>query len=292
MKPSYDIPPDLLDNGGDFTASLFSGLSLKKAASPLVVGGRPRDYLFPTLYADVRCAVGIFHCSLDASRAFLKAELGQDAEPPRLIGGRSIVAISCYEYRKVRGVRPYNEIAIALPLRLDGRTGIPVLGAFAGGPESGYHIASMPVTSDENRQRGHFFWNLPKITRRIDIAEEGGTCRFESYAEDGSTLDLSLSVPTSGKSQAFSVRSFLATRVAGELRRNPTAFEGDFLVKLNAATLLSSREGRDRPALVLGRGEASDILRRLEAETVPLQTRYASSMNSWFDLAPGAHEGE
>lgn len=292
MKPSFDIPATLLDNGKDFNAPFFSGLRLRKAKAPLAIAGTTRDYLFPTLYADVRCAVAIFHCSLEASRALLKAELGQDAEPPRLLGGRSIVAISCYEYRKVRGVRPYNEIAIALPLRLDGRKGIPVLGAFAGGPESGYHIASMPVTSDENRQRGHHFWNLPKITRRIDLAEEDGTCRFESYAEDGSSLDLSLTVPTRGKSQAFSVRSFLATRVAGELRRNPTAFEGDFLVNLNAATLLSPREGRDRPALVLGLGEASDILRRLGVETVPLQTRYGASINSWFDLAPGAHEGE
>ena len=96
------------------------------------------------------------------------------------------------------GLRPYNEIAIAIPLRLDGRSGPALLGAFAAGPDSGYYIACMPVTSDENRMRGHHFWNLPKISRRIDVAVAEGLCRFDSYGEKGE-LDISLSVPISGR---------------------------------------------------------------------------------------------
>lgn len=289
MEPTFDIPAEVLDNRGEFAAAFFSGVKLRRARRPLEVAGRPKDYLFPALYADVRCAQGIFHCSFEAARDLLAEALGPEVLPPRMLGGRSIVAVSCYEYRKVLGVRPYNEIAIAIPLRLDGKSGPLLLGAFASGPDSGYYIASMPVTSDENRQRGHHFWNLPKVTRRIDVLEHEGLCRFDSYGADG-RIDISLSVPTAGKAKAMSVSSFLATRMDGKVVRNPTAFAGDFAVRVDAATVFGARGGSQ--ALTLGEGEASAVLRRLKAETRALQTRYAISMNSYFDLPLGAHEGD
>jgi hypothetical protein len=289
MNPSFDIPKNLVDNGGAFSSSYFSSLELRPAKDPLIVDGEVKDYLFPTLYADVRCAQAILHCSYAAAKDVLTEALGPEALPPRMLGGRAIVAISCYEYRCVRGVRPYNEIAIAIPVRLNGSSGAPVLGAFSGGPDSGYHIVSMPVTSDENRQRGHHFWNLPKITRRIDFEEGEGRCRFDSYNQDGE-IDISLTVPTEGKVKHMSVTSFLATKKDGRVMRNPTAFDGDFAVVLDAATLVGAKAGK--AALSLGAGEASDVLRRLGAELRPLQTRYAASMNSYFDLPRGAHKGE
>jgi len=288
MKPNFDIPTELLDNGSEFSDPFFASLELRRAKNPMLVDGRPKDYLFPTLYANVRCAQGIFHCSFEAARALLYEQLGAKAIPPRMLGGRSIVAISCYEYRSVRGVRPYNEIAVAVPVRLDGKSGTPVLGAFAGGPDAGYFIASMPVTSEENRLRGAHFWNLPKITRRIEYVESAKAIRFESYAEDGTTIDISLEVPTAGKPTHLDVKSFLATMKDGSLRRNPTAFAGDFAVNLHAGRLLGLAGGTT--ALVLGRGEASDILRRLKVETRPLQTRSTASMNSYFDLPLGEDE--
>ncbi len=287
MQPILDVPRELLDNGSCFTDPFFADLKLRESARPLVVDGHEKDYLFPTLYGDVRCAVGIFHCSWKAARDMASEALGLGVAPPRMLGGRSIVAISCYEYRNVRGVRPYNEIAVALPVSLDGRSGTPVLGAFAAGPQSGYYIAAMPVSSEENRLRGRHFWNLPKVTRRIDIDETAaGTCIVRSYAEDGSP-DLELEVPTKGKLQHFDVRSFLASRKDGELLRSGTAFKGDFMVRVRAATILGLKVGA--PALKLGSGEASRVLSELRVEPWPLQTRYAASMNSYFDL-PGLGE--
>ncbi len=289
MEPNFDIPDRLTDNDDAFTAPLFTGLGGLRAKDPLVLNGKARDYRFPTLYADVRCAVGIFHCRREAARALVQEALGSAAEPPRMLGGRSIVAISCYEYRNVRGVRPYNEIAVAVPANLAGKPGFPVLGAFASGPDAGYYIAAMPVTSEENRLRGHHFWNLPKITRGIDIDEGSGFCRFTSRDEDGS-LDFSLQVPTRGKAKLFSVRSFLAVNKDGQVLRCPTAFEGNFQVRADAATLFGG--SREAPALTLGKGAVSEVLRSLGTELTPLQTRYAATMNSYFDLPSGAHEGD
>jgi hypothetical protein len=289
MEACFDIPDSLVDNGAEFASPLFADRALRPAKDPLVVDGKARGYLFPTLYADVRCAVAILHCRRDAVRALVQESLGPGAEPPRLLGGRTVIAISCYEYRRVRGVRPYNEIAVAVPVNLAGKPGLPVLGAFAAGPDSGYWIAAMPVTSEENRRRGHHFWNLPKTTRGIDIAEADGNCRFTSRDEDGGP-DISLEVPMRGKTRRLSVRSFLAVRKDGTVQRCPTAFEGNFEIGLDAATLLGV--SRRPPALTLGRGAVSDLLRSLGTETTPLQTRYAASMDSYFDLPAGAHEGE
>ncbi len=283
MHPTFDVPLELLDNAADFGAPFFSALALRKAPSPLFVNGFEKPYLFPTLYADVRCAVGIFHCSREAAKEYASERLGTKVEPPVMLGGRSIVAVSCYEYRSVRGVRPYNEIAVAIPLRHGPKAGPPVLGAFAQVPDSGYFIAAMPVTSEENRLRGEHFWNLPKRARRIDIEEDEESCSFLSYAADGSTLDMTLRVPKAGKLKRFDVSSALFTRKDGALLRSPTAFAGDFSVRLNAATLLSPRTCA-APCLTLGSGEASEALRAIGAELVPLQTRYSRSMNSMFDL--------
>lgn len=287
MKPTMDVPLELLENGSQFADPYFAALQLSRAKDPLLLEGRPKHYLFPTLYGDVRCAVAIFHCDRVRAERLAAEALGVELAMPRLLKGRSIVALSCYEYRRVRGVRPYNEIALALPVNLDGKPGLPVLGAFAGGPDSGYYIAGMPVTSEENRRRGRHFWNLPKETRRIDIEEAEGLCRVRSYAADGG-LDLALEVPTRGKAKSFDVRSFLATRKDGALMRSPTAFRGEFAVNLRAATLWGGKPGA--PALELGKGELSAILREIGAEDRPLQTRYAASMNSWFDLPEGAKE--
>ena len=57
------------------------------------------------------------------------------------------------------------------------------------------------------------------------------------------------------------------------------------MVNLNPATLIGpARSGAGGRALELGSGEVSELLARLGVEKRPLQTRYAASMNSWFDL--------
>jgi hypothetical protein len=93
-----------------------------------------------------------------------------------------------------------------------------------------------------------------------------------------------------GKTKLLSVRSFLAVNKGGQVLRCPTAFEGNFEMVVDASTLFGS--SRKPEALTLGKGAVSDLLRRLGTELTPLQTRYAATMNSYFDLPFGAHEGD
>lgn len=175
MKPTLEIPEGLLDNSASFRDPFFQRFRLRHAPRPLqLTDAITKDYLFPTLYADVTCAVGIFLCDYDRARALLPHP---KLRPVRMTLGRSLVVFSCYEYRSVLGVPPYNEIAMTIPVLLDPKVDVPVLPMVLNVFEAfGYYVFSMPVTSLENRIRGNEIWGLPKVTQEIDQYEEGGDC--------------------------------------------------------------------------------------------------------------------
>src|SRR4051794_23739281 len=125
MTPTTDINPTLLDNTAAFRDPFFQRFSLRRAPNPLALTDTiSKDYLFPTLYADVTCAIGIFLCDYEAARALLPHPA---MRPVRMTLGRSLVAFSCYEYKNVLGVAPYNEIAMTLPVMVGTRFNPPVL---------------------------------------------------------------------------------------------------------------------------------------------------------------------
>src|SRR6185437_11613763 len=171
MKPTLEIPDGLLDNSASFRVPFFQRFRLRHAPRPLQLTDTiTKDYLFPTLYADVTCAVGIFLCDYDRARALLPHP---KLRPVRMTLGRSLVVFSCYEYRTVLGVPPYNEIAMTIPVLLDPKVDVPVLPMVLNVFEAfGYYVFSMPVTSLENRIRGNEIWGLPKVTQEIEQYEE------------------------------------------------------------------------------------------------------------------------
>src|SRR3954451_14024187 len=106
MKANPDFGAELLDNSAQFNDPFFQRFRLRRAPRPLALTESiTKDYLFPTLYADVRCAIGIFHCDYAKAHALLPHPA---MKPVRMTMGRAIVAFSCYEYRNVLGVPPYN----------------------------------------------------------------------------------------------------------------------------------------------------------------------------------------
>src|SRR5262249_41250897 len=97
MKPTHEFAPELLDNTAVFRDPFFHRFRLRHAPRPLALSETVhKDYLFPTLYADVRCAIGIFHCDYQRAREILPHPA---MKPVRMTRGRSLVAFSCYEYR-------------------------------------------------------------------------------------------------------------------------------------------------------------------------------------------------
>ena len=282
MKANQEISRGLLDNAERFRDPFFQRFQPRHASQPLQLTDTiSKDYLFPTLYADVRCAIGIFHC--DYARA--KAVLPHPAlAPVRMLRGRALVAFSCYEYRNVMGVPPYNEIAMTLPVRVGARLDVPVLPMlFNAMPGFGYYVFGMPVTSRENQIRGNKLWGLPKVTQDVDLEERDGDCVTVARGTDGRPY-FELRVPMAGTPTAFDVSTSLYSVLDGRLLRSRTHFRGTFQVTKHMKVLARRGLTPERGYLTLGEGPEARVLRSLDIEPHPFQFRYAPTMNSAFDL--------
>ena len=116
MQKTMHISGEIFDNESDdvFKNSFFSRFSLRHAPDPVKLpDGIKKNYLFPTFYGDVTCAIGIFLCSYQKAEALIARELHPEIKPVKITRGRSLIAFSCYEYKNVMGVAPYNEVAMA-----------------------------------------------------------------------------------------------------------------------------------------------------------------------------------
>jgi 2-dehydropantoate 2-reductase len=285
MKATWDIPEEMLDNQDRFTNDFYRRFTLRRAPQPLRINETlTKDYLFPTFYGDVSCSMAVFMCSYEKAAALVAEQLSPRIVPVRMTAGRALVAFSCYEYKNVMGVRPYNEIAIAIPVMVEPSCNVPVLPMVTDKfSRFGYYIAGMPVTSRENTVRGRKIWGLPKVTQDIDIYREGEDTIVKAMDSDGDTY-LSLRIPTDGTPTGFDVSSYLYTQLGGKLLRSRTDFKATFNVKKNMQLLFRKAEKPERPFIQLGGSSFAPLLKRLEIEETPFQTRYAEHMSACFDL--------
>ena len=282
MKPTFKISKKLLGNRDDFNNSFFNRFALRSAQKPLELNEKvSKDYLFPTLYGDVTCAIGIFLCSYEKAE---KMMLHPAIKPVRMPLGRSLVVFSCYIYNKVLGVAPYNEIAMTIPILVDPGINIPVLPMIAPIFKNfGFYVFSMPVTSLENQIRGHKIWGLPKVVQQIDISEKGGDCVTVAKEESGKPY-FTLRVPTKGSPVDFDVSSNLYSRLDDELLKSATHFKATFNMTKNMQLLFKKDAMPDRSYLDIGDTPSGQVLKSLEIEPHPFQFRFAKNMSSCFDL--------
>src|ERR1039458_8681709 len=72
MKPLLEFSAPLLDNRARFIDPFFQRFTLRPRTPPIALTETiTKDYVFPTLYRDVRCAIGIFTCDRQAERGVL-----------------------------------------------------------------------------------------------------------------------------------------------------------------------------------------------------------------------------
>jgi 2-dehydropantoate 2-reductase len=275
----------MLDNTDRFTNDFYKRFTLRKAPQPLRMNESvTKDYLFPTFYGDVSCAVAVFMCSYEKASALIAEQLSPKIVPVRMSRGRALVAFSCYEYKNVMGVRPYNEIAIAIPVMVDPCCNVPVLPMITDKfSRFGYYIAGMPVTSKENTIRGRTIWGLPKVTQDIDIYREDGSCIVKAMDSNGEAY-LSLRIPMDGTPTEFDVSSYLYSQRGGKLLQNRTDFRATFNVIKNMQLLFKKDVKPERPCIELGDTSFAPLLKRLVVEEIPFQTRYGEHMSACFDL--------
>jgi Acetoacetate decarboxylase (ADC) len=283
MQASLKVRPDMPANDDQFGDAFFKRFTLRARAAPLALeDGIAKSYPFPTLYGDVGCAIGIFHCDYEAARALMPHP---SIVPVRMLRGRTLVIFSCYEYRQVLKVWPYNEIAMTIPVMAGARFRPAVLPMLASGLFSrfGYYVFGMPVTSRENQLRGNKLWGLPKVTQAIDIDASGDDCVTTARESDG-TPYFTLRVPKHGASTDFDVRGHLYSKLDGKILKSQTCFQGRFAVTKHMGALWKKGLVPDREVLTIGDSASAAPLRALGIEPQPFQLRYTPSMNAAFDL--------
>ena len=229
MKATHDIPNAMPTNEGLFTDPFLALRAAPLAAAPETDGFGHQAYKFPTFYRDVTCAIGIFLCDYEKARRALPDPLMRPVRMPR---GRAAVAFSCYEYKQVMNVAPYNEIAMTIPVLFDAPVDVPVAPLLLGSryPGFGYYVFSMPVTSRENQLRGNRLWGLPKVTQDIDTREDGVDFVTTAYEEKGEPY-FELRVPMDGKPTSFDVGADLFSQLEDVLSRAAPAFRQLNVVK-------------------------------------------------------------
>lgn len=282
MKPNTEITPELLKNPEFFNGEFFKRFQLRQAPGPLrLTENIEKLYQFPAFYADVTCAMAIFFCSYKRAKKMMPHP---GMEPVRMGKNRALLVFSCYEYRHVMGIAPYNEIAMTIPVLINPGFNIPVLPMLLPVFKNfGYYCFSMPVTSRENMIRGHEFWGLPKVVEEIPISVEGDICRVQAI-DDQQNYYFELNVPTDGSRQDFDVGSYLYSKKNQQLLKSKTCFQGNFTLIKFMDTLLKKGKEPDFDYLKIGEGPSAQVLKNLDIEAHPFQLRFCSGMNSCFDL--------
>lgn len=280
MKPSRSFDAPLLPNDDKFGDPFFRRFKLRNA--PLRLNDLvEKNYRFPTFYGNVTTAIGIFLCDYAKAKAALPHPAMQ---PVKMPGGRAVVTISCYEYKNVMNVPPYNEVAVTIPVLVDAPLSLPVLPLLWGGyPGAGYYVLHMPVTSLENQIRGRKIWGLPKVVEEIVIREEAGDCVTTCFDEQDKQY-FKLRVPMAGAPTEFDVAAWIYSVKDGKLLRGRTNFKGTFNVTKYMNLLWKKGQKPDREYLELASHGMGAKLRGLDIDPHPFQFRYAKPVNAAFDL--------
>lgn len=284
METNRIISEHLLANEKQFEDDFFKRFYLRNRDQPLqLTDSIAKDYRFPTFYADASCAMAIFHCDYDAAKAMMP---DTSMEPVKMTKGRALVIFSCYEYRNVMNVAPYNEIAMTIPVVADGGLNLPVMTMLLGDKlkSFGYYVFHMPVTSLENRIRGRQIWGLPKDVERIEIKQDQQFSTVKASLE-GQAPYLELQIPVQGGSQVFDVKSNLYSVLNDERLTSATQFKGNFSVNKNMGSLFKKGSTQNSTQIKIGQGPMADKLRALKIEGEAFQFRYSPSINACFDLA-------
>jgi hypothetical protein len=136
----------------------------------------------PILYYDASNVVALFEVEPRGATTLLE---GTGLEPALVRGGRALVGLSFYAYRRTT-VGVYNEVGTAIMARRRGERGVlPALAEMLVPPSRrsvGAWVVDLPVTTEAACAAGRELWGYPKFVTGIDFALDGDA--FESAVHD------------------------------------------------------------------------------------------------------------
>lgn len=171
-------------------------------------GSSTRAVDVPQRYDEWTLLLAHFPVPTRAVRSWIPADA---LVPLEYVPGTAVVTLAAFEYLRPATLAPYNEVAIAVPVR-------PVLndrGAYAslfqtGASGLGFWVHLLPVTTAESRDVGVSVWGLPKVVARIDFKELHWARRVSLIEGNKPVLTLQAPTgPTREVSQQFTIYSIL-----------------------------------------------------------------------------------
>lgn len=137
----------------------------------------------PILYRRTRNLNAFFMVSTErVGRALTQAGAGA-LTPGCQWGGRSLVALACYDYEDT-SIGPYREIGLAVPVVPPGvRAGLrhwlqTLVDVDSPSRQLGYHVLHLPVDTEAACTAGREIWGLPKFVAPITYEASAGQVRI------------------------------------------------------------------------------------------------------------------
>lgn len=275
------ITPTLNENYQVFTDDFFTPYKSKQTNYKLELNESiSKTFKFPTLFKGTENGMAIFLCSYNK----LKKHLPHSSmNPVRMPGNRAVFAISCYKYTHIQEMQPYNEISFTVPVVFSGAWNIPFVTMATKGlyKNFGYYVFSMPVNSVENNIRGNKIWGLPKFVTQIEVKSENGM--FYTKVYDDKTPYVDIKFPIAGSKKNMHEKLAILSVKENQLLGANVTYRGEFLVNTSLGVAFR-KEKKDNAVLRIGDTPRGNLLKGIELETVPFQTRYSNNVLSALHL--------
>lgn len=199
-----------------------------------------RTLTFPIVYSEQFRIVANFPIS---SRKVLKMLPTKQLEPIETKPGTATLTVFAAEYKKVAGLRPYNEFGTFVSVNYRNRD--DSLG------DPGDYCLHLPVTTEEARWAGVYYYGFPKIVAEIDFKHEKDASSCVVWHDGRTVAEFSVS---NVESEMQLDKFFTYTYKDGEVLKTLEEDKG----------LVGRGRGKGGATLKLGDHMISDELRGLE----------------------------
>lgn len=228
------------------------GIKVRPVALPRhdgVVGASPYSVEVPQRYYDWTMLLAHFPAPTDSVRSWVP---DVRLQPVEYVPGHAVITLAAFQYRHPATLAPYDEFAIAVPVRLVNHDDpAPAYLLQRTREETAFWVRYLPVTTDESRHAGTSVWGLPKMVSQIKF-EDAGWARRATVVDHGKLLLTLQSITGQGHEmrQEFATYSHLN----GELVRSRIEARGRF----------HAWDGAGQASFELGDHPIADELRRVK----------------------------
>ena len=231
----------------------------------------------PVEYYDWTFINTAFPAPLDKVKRILPTE---KLQPILLLPGITLVQIGAFEYRRIKGVAPYNELAVSIPVQYEPKSNYPckpIIHYPLFYPEKysrfGMYIHKLPVTTQEALTFGKDIWGFPKTVDEIAF-QEAATYRQCTMLSNGKE---ELSFEVKKMRTKFRRMDFHCYSVQNEkLVRTLVQTQGQY-------SITSRMPGGAK--LTLGTGPIAEELRSLDLGNTAFGRIYATGLQSMLHAA-------